>query len=419
MRRLYIILAIFVVIILGAVSYLVFFRGSTQPGTGTAPTGSTGSLPSAGGAGGGAGTGGNGGAGSQTGSGAGAGNLPAAGGVQGSTSFGVVSDQPAIDYFVDVKNNVTIIAPNGEIKSVAGGTTKSLNAAGAENILASGFAYNGTKLLVNFGDRTNPQTSVFDVSSTAWTPLGLGIISPVWSPSDMRIAYLKNNSDGSATLSTLDLSKATNKPVALVTVHAEDVTLAWPNKNQIMLSDKGSAYEEGSPLVYDLVQKTLLRPMAAVHGFAAIWSNTTNTAALTFSSGAAARGGDLSLWTNNLSSSESLTILTLPSKCVFNSVVGVASAGTSTPAAAPYLALYCAIPQNASALSSAVLPDDYNQQALFTVDSLYKIRTDNGDVQTLLTPAQAVDATNLKVFGKTLFFINRYDNKVYALSLGA
>lgn len=129
-----------------------------------------------------------------------------------------------------------------------------------------------------------------------------------------------------------------------------------------------------------------------------------------------------------------MTFLTLPSKCAFSYQPTTAStttptsssSSTSTPSStvtstsqAPtaFLALYCGIPIDPTELSIAQLPDSYDQLAFFTADAFYEINTETGAIQNIFSPTESIDASVLHVFNNTLFFVNRYDQKLYAISL--
>jgi hypothetical protein len=56
--------------------------------------------------------------------------------------------------------------------------------------------------------------------------------------------------------------------------------------------------------------------------------------------------------------------------------------------------------------------------ALFTSDDIYKINTATGATDALFSDqTQNLDTSDLKIFNNTLFFINRYDQKLYGLVL--
>ena len=391
------------VIVVGALVWYFVFSGSGGTTT-TTQTGQTGTLPSAGNQ---TGAGTNGGTASGGGASSSAGTSVTQGLPNGSASFGILSNEPVFDYFVDAQNNVTVVEPNGEIARIANGQPTFLSSNPVQSVLSAGFSYDGSKAFVSFGDPANPQTSIFDIATQAWTPLPVGILSPVWSPVDHRLAYM-TNANGALNVFTLDPTKASNKPVAVTSVTATDLALSWPNKNDLILSDKPSIYADGSIWLYDLTKKTLTNEVYAQFGVESVWSNATTTTGLVLSSLNYGRNGSLALMNSASSSSQPLTLNTLPSKCAFGPQVG-----TSSPAT---LALYCAVPANASFLSAA-LPDDYQKMVLFTADDFYKIDLSSGATSNLLTPVGSIDGSDLKVLNKILFFVNRYDNKLYAISL--
>ena len=246
MKKLYIILGILLTIIIAVGVYLFLSRTAPTPSDPTGANGlpTTGTLPVTGDIPGGTGATTSG---STTGTGD-TGSLPLTGGTIGESSFGIILNEPVLDYFVDKTNVAFVIKPDGQIASVEGGVATAINSTGVENIIRARFSASGTKLLVNYGDPANPQTSVFDMATKQWTPLPAGLISPVWSPNDNRIAYIKRGTNGAFTLATLDVAKASNRPVTQLTLYAEDLTLSWPTANRIVLADKPSAFEKGAIL---------------------------------------------------------------------------------------------------------------------------------------------------------------------------
>ena len=97
-----------------------------------------------------------------------------------------------------------------------------------------------------------------------------------------------------------------------------------------------------------------------------------------------------------------------------------APATKAAPTSTPYLALYCGVLRSSSGFSSAHLPDDYNTMALFTSDDIYKVNTTADTVQSLWSdPTQHIDASDMKFFNNALFFVNRYDQKLYGLTFSS
>ena len=410
----YVLIAIIIVGIIGAVVYFLT-RNNNQPAS---QTGQTGSLPSTNGGNGVLNQGAN-------------GSLPLGNAVKNGNPSGVaarlniVSNEPVLDYFIDSRGVATIIEPDGEIAAVVNNTADTINASEVENIISAGFSYDGTKILANFGAPSNPQTSVFDIKTKTWTPLPSGMVSPQWSPTDYRIVYLQNNSNGTETLATLDASKTKNNITAILTLHIQDVSLLWLSKNKIVFYDHPSIYTYGSVWLFDLQKKSLTPVIAEQRGMEATWSNTTTTTGVVFIGDASQYGGRLQLVDGSGNNIEQFGFLTLPPKCLFNqfvvlgapsSTIQTATTTATLTASSSYLALYCGVPRDQSALSSSRLPDDYEQMTLFTSDNIYRINTSNGNMDALFDDqGQNIDVSDVKMFNGSLFFINRYDQKLYSL----
>ena len=398
-RPLLIAIVIVLLIIVG-VGLFFLFSGPKAAPSGTPSSGQTGSLPSAG---------------TQTGSnssGTSAGSTPT--GTMLGKNFGIISTDQIIDYSVNAANAVTAVKQDGTIIQIASGKTTVISSIVMPTIQNAGFSYDGKKVLVSFGDPSNPQASVFDIAAKKWSPLPAGLQSPAWSPVDYRIAYLKSGAQGTETLATIDASKANPAPVSLLTVHMQDLALAWPTKNQIALYTKPSMYVAGSAWIYDL-QKTALTTIASeVPGLAMAFNASWTSSApigLAFSDSPADFNATLSLVNITGAAARQLKLITLPSKCLFASM----SAGTST-VATPYL--FCGGPRDQATFTNAHLPDDYNQMALFTSDDVYRINLQSGSIDTVFNDsAQSADVSDMKLFNGTLFFINRYNQELYGIGL--
>lgn len=429
MKRYLYILGGIIVLAAIAVLGLYLWKSYSSGASSTAQTGTTGTLPSAGtqgsdnGAGGQNQNGASGNATTTTTSNSGTGSLVVAG------SFGPLSTDPILNYFTGPNNSVSVVETNSVIGQIAGGQTSYLSSSTLSNVISGGFSYNGEKSLVSFGDPNDPQSSVFDMTTKTWTSLPRGMQSPAWSPSDYRIAYLTPGATGTEILATIDASNIKKPPVVLLTLHANDLTVQWVNKNQFILEDKPSVYAPGSGLVFDAQAQALTPISLALPGLESIWSTATTvipSEGLIFSANNSGAGGNLQLDDISGDTLQNLTIATLPSKCGFGITTSTASQTSSgngtttaptTASSTSYLNLYCGIPRNTTAFSSARLPDDYEQLALFTSDDIYSINTETGAINIIWNDqSQNVDVSNLQVLGNSLFFINRYNNELYSLT---
>ena len=337
-------------------------------------------------------------------------------------AFGILGNEPVADYFIDAQQNMLAVEPDGKISKTTAGQSAFLSSSPVDNFIAGSFSYNGAKALVSFGDPAAPQTSVFDVATKAWMPLPVGLISPAWSPSDYRVAYLTSNASSvTETIATLDVSKASNKPVVLLTLHASDLSVKWLDATRLLIADKPSAYVPSSLWVYDLSKKTLSAVISELPGLETAWGipagKSGTPVGLVFSAGNTATGGNLHLTDLSGNAINGLSFLTLPSKCLFANQTSTTANSTST---ASYLGIFCAVPNPQSNFSGSRLPDSYDQMGLFTQDSFVLVNLASGQVSTIFSNSPtAIDAMDLKIFNNALFFVNRYDSKLYAISLAS
>jgi hypothetical protein len=186
------------------------------------------------------------------------------------------------------------------------------------------------------------------MKAKSWTPLPVGMTSPQWSPSDYRIAYLQNNSNGTKSLATIDTSKIKNGATTIATLHLQDVALLWQSKNNVLLYDHPSIYTFGSVWSFDLQKRNLSSIISEQRGMEAIWSNETTMTGLIFTGDASQYGGSISLVDDSGKTIEQLGFLTVPPKCLFNSYSAnneasssiTTTTGNTTSATSSYLALY-------------------------------------------------------------------------------
>jgi hypothetical protein len=394
-----IIVVLFIVVCVGL--YFLFFaqKATTGGGVQTGQTGSAGSLPNAG-----------------------VQSNPVTTSTSLAKGFGMISNEPVLDYFVSAANTVTAIEPSGKVVQVVNGQVSTINAILMQNIIGASFSYDGAKILVSFGDPTNPQVSVFDVASSTWTPLAAGLQSPTWSPSDYRVAYYTaNTTQGTEAFATIDTSKTKMVPTTLMTLHAQDLSIVWPTKNQLVLYTKPSAYVTGSVWTLGLQNLALTPIVLETPGLDMLWNgegvaapaaSSSAPMELEFTSGDAGLGGSVALTDALGNVLQQLKFATLPSKCLF------ATANSTSPATSTTPYLYCGVPRDTNTFSISHLPDDYNQMALFTSDDIYRVNLQSGAIDPVFNDqTQNLDVSDMKFFNNTVFFINRYDQKLYGIQL--
>lgn len=148
-----------------------------------------------------------------------------------------------------------------------------------------------------------------------------------------------------------------------------------------------------------------------------------NPIGLSFVSGQSNRGGYIQLIDTLGDTLQNLTFLTLPSKCAFAMASSSVPVASSSPAVASstsssFIALYCGVPRDQSGLGYYFLPDDYEQGTIFTSDDLYQVNTATGHIDTIWgDSSENFDITDVDVSSGMLFFVNRYDQRLYAVTL--
>ncbi len=335
----------------------------------------------------------------------------------------VASDNKAIDFFANPDGSVVFIQPDGQIMKVLRGKVSSLSSSPIANLIRAEFSYDGRGLLTVFGNGAQPEASVFDVTARTWRPLPANTLSPTWSPDNHQLAYLGER-NGSGEIFIVDATAVNATPQEVMKIEAQDIALNWLGHDKILLSDKGSALFGGSVWALSIKNKTLTPLVMNNPGLDSIWNDSSG---LIFTANQTQEGGSLGLVDAVGNSLQTMSFLTLPSKCAFSietlpTSTKARAAATTTKATSPtatvFKKLYCAVPRNIEQFKSETLPDSYFRKEFFTADDFYAINLADGTVTAVLPDAaRSVDATNLKIFNNTLFFVNRFDDKLYAISL--
>lgn len=479
-RTILIVAAIFVVIAAGLLAYFLFFKGGGEeaglPPGGIPPFGETpGEIPS--------GT-----PPEEPGTSPPGAELP----ISPEQKFSLAANVPVHDFFVDQKNEITVIQPDGQVvQSGIGGNASVLNPVLIANLSKASFSPDGKKIVASFGDTASPQLSLFDVPSKTWKPLDSKIQNPAWGPKGSEMIYFVARNEQSV-LESLNVADSKAKPKEFLKLRAQDLVPQWVNTNQIFLGEKASASFKSSLWKFDIRSASLTLIAKDLSGLESVWNSPGTRAVIASVGSPTGRGSLLQLIDGQGKVLYQLKFGTLASKCVFSGTIpqggGKFSAGDriqttlnlkvrQTPSAAGTLLgtqapktagtivegptaagdytwwkidydkgpdgwsaeewleyaddgasakplanskdfLYCAIPRDAEKLSRSFLPDDYYKMTLLTADDFYRIDLINGNAAPILAdPGQTIDASNLKIFNNKLFFVNRYDQKLYAITL--
>ncbi len=316
---------------------------------------------------------------------------------------------PVFSYFAKSVSDFVFIEANGHVSSFQGGKTAVVSASDIDNLVEATFSFDGSRILIK--ERLGAhsfQFKLFDTAQKLWMPVATGTEAAAWSPNNNQLALLSAKGSYDE-LVTIDTARASAKPQSLLQLHVSDVALLWPASSYILLESRGSAASRGTLLALDLKKKTLLAPLTDQLGLDSLW-NSSAIRGLLFVSDDRGGGGRLSLVDQSGASVHDLNFVTFPSKCTF----GLLPQGASSTAES----LVCAIPRDQEGLSLRALPDDYDKEIFSTADDLYRIDLSRGDLTPISAGTGAFDATKLSLRNGTLFFVNRLDGKLYALSIG-
>ncbi len=336
----------------------------------------------------------------------------------------LVSSEKFVSFSVATSGLVYGVRPDGTVFSVSpSGTVAPISSSPIDSFSGASFSSDGKKMLSFWGTPDTRQFSVFDITSSTWQPLPLNTVSAAWQPQSHTVGYLSSQ-NGAKVLFSWNLDKPKIKASSLLTLHFEDLEVGYLSPSKIYLTGKKTGLVKNFLNVFDTVKKTLTPVFLDVFGLDTKW-NSSGSSALAFFGGQYAAGGTLRITDQTGKSIKQIDslFLTLPEKCLFSADVFAAPAPVSTstkalPPPPPENFLYCAVPRDTNSLSSALLPDDYFKFKLLTVDNIYKIDLDSGTLSTVFDDAgKSFDVQSPAIVGTTLFFINRYDQNLYALPI--
>lgn len=329
----------------------------------------------------------------------------------------VVGSEPVVGYYADDHGTIVVVGPMGSVSKVSGGTTLSFSPATTTAVTDTSFSDDGSELLVAFGQPAAREYSVFDVQNKKWTRLAPQIRSASWSSSSSSLVYLFD--DGSALdLATLDVSRQEQKPKTIARLHVQDVEVLRSSTSAVLLADRGSALALGSLWSFD-VKKGALAPLVLNRGgFSVSWDRVSNRGLLLSRDPNGTQ--ELALINGVGDVVRRFSFLTIPSKCVFAAPARTPPLATTSSEQLATTAgdLYCAVPADQERLKASTLPDDYNKRALSLSDNIYRVKLSDGTLEALFDGAgTSIDAQNLSAVGNALYFINRYDGRLYLLPL--
>lgn len=352
------------------------------------------------------------------------------GAIEGS-KLNIVSQSQALDYFVDKGSGAFILQPDGQVIRMSGGKAESLSNVPLANITSASFSSDGKRIAAYASDSlSGNKIRTFDTEKKIWSLFPNVAQSFSWSPDSHKIAYI-SQSGGTNTVYIADVDNSRAKLIEVAKIRGEDITISWPVPSTIFLGDKPNSAWNSSLWSLNISKKTISSILTDLPGLETTWgSSTTQSMGLAFSSGTNGNGGKLQLINQDGKRLQTFDFITFPSKCAFydkpvpqdsarppSSAVSTSSK-TATPTPKFFLTLVCAVPRDGDALNNSPLPDAYLKKALFTSDDFFEINVSTGEFRSVFSDSSKnLDADNVKIFNQSVFFINRYDKKVYSIGL--
>lgn len=342
------------------------------------------------------------------------------------SKLNLIAQNQALDYFTDKGSNVFMIQLDGRVVRVSGGKAEVISSGPVSNVTQAFFSFDGKRIMAITSSSTGNRFQVFNADDKTWKVYANAIQDAAWAPDSHKIAFLTTGD--SSTLFTIDADGAAAKPVEIMKIRQEDMTLNWVSASRLLMSDSPSAAWTSSLWSVDIGKKTIV-PIISAPGLQTAWSSSTlASVGIVMSSNLNSQGGRLQLVDQSGKQTQAFSFLTLPSKCAFYDKpiqpTGPTTSPTSTAAAkAPAtpkanLTMVCGIPRDSQLLGGSQLPDSYLKKSVFTSDNFFEIDVATGNVKSIFSDvAKDIDSYRLKIFGQSLFFINRFDKKVYSVAL--
>lgn len=307
---------------------------------------------------------------------------------------------PTISGYYINNGKAISVAENGLVNLIKEQDVQSLNSSAfGEAIIKIIPSFDGKWFLEKWGSGSNPKFSLFDIENKSWIKFAdVPYMDMDFSPRESKIIYLEQTT-GKVNLGIIDLTKKTKDGYTRTVLNLltiRDAEITWASPDVILFNEKPSARIPGSIWKYTISSKNFEPFIMEQNGLWVEWNKTFNYG-IKFSNTDAGRLEVIDSTGTNIFT---LPFITFPDKCVIN---------TDT--------LYCAIPQTPP--SNQELPDAYLKRAFYSNDVFYKANLKNGKLELLfgVSVSPLIDVKDLKIEGNKLYFINRYDKKLYQLGL--
>ncbi|HXF44233.1 MAG TPA: hypothetical protein VNK70_02090 [Candidatus Paceibacterota bacterium] len=310
-----------------------------------------------------------------------------------------LSDQEVTDFWlVEETGEIYYINYSGNILIAKDGPDLEVSKQNVSAINSSETSPSTRKILVAFSDPLSPQWGIFDIFDKVWRPLPSEILVASWGASDDKLVALVKNS-GKTDLVEVDLTKTppANK-ILLGDFGFKDIRLIFNPPDKILIVEKTSADYQGRLWQFNILTQNLNLMISGEKGLS-LYASPQKDFFLKYSS-----DNGLDILTPELAPTMESPLNTLPQKCGFGEGA----------------AIYCFEPIVWP--PDAELPDDYLVGKIYTVDDLFEIDPlGEGRYSRVFRSGennlQLVDGEKPTLAGGNVYFVNRFDNRLYSVTL--
>jgi len=317
-----------------------------------------------------------------------------------------ISDQPVFNFWIIPETgNIYYLSYDGKVFEAKKDKDEIISNQIINSLNEANLSPEKQKILASFDDPNQPKWGVFDLIDKIWRPLPSEIINVNWGANDNElIGFVKNNNEKNLTRINLNENPPTYKTI-IKNLNLEDVKLIFQKPNYLIIVEKPTAFYENQAWLLNL-ENLSFNSLFKERGL--ILKKSINSDVFFKTS---AVDNQLQIFDQSFKFLMPSLLKTIPQKCegLSNNLI------------------YCFVPNKIP--NNLTLPDDYFQNKFYSIDSLYLLNTDTGDVLMifeggLMIPSEEetlppVDALNPQYFNGYLYFINRYDGYLYALRLNA
>ncbi|MBS3903664.1 MAG: hypothetical protein KGZ30_04825 [Anaplasmataceae bacterium] len=331
--------------------------------------------------------------------------------------FGVVVDREVFDYAVLDDDSIIFIQSSGQIARISEEGMEIVSSIGISNLRYAAISPDAQKTVVVFGSVESPQVSVFDLEEKAWEPVFIYPNSfPIWAPNNHRLAYMTEE-EGIPYLEVIDLGQANPRAQRLTSYNIFDAEISWKNSSEIIISQRPTAYALQTAVVYHLTRRTLTPLFSGETGLVFKWYPLIDQGVV-FTNNRSTQGGVMDLVDGAGKRTKRFSFVAIPrDKCSFVQLPYAAQdPDKKVSVELQEASLLCALPNSRSGYGELILPDDYWQGKTVVPEKLIEVSLYDGTYrESSLGPTGYLDATNIQLGHDVLYFLNRFDRKVYGM----